>query len=114
MSEVRLVCFVRRCQKQGWQIYVLIQPWKEDLCASLNEDNWFDASLHKEEVDSLMRDYQGVRDLCCLDVFGFSGSMAKHWVKNGFTACQYDIALNPRSDDLLGKRGYLHLTRCLT
>ena len=114
MSEVRLVCFVRRCQKQGWQIYVLIQPWKEDLCASLNEDNWFDASLHKEEVDSLMRGYQGVRDLCCLDVFGFSGSMAKHWVKNGFTARQYDIALNPRSDDLLGKRGYLHLTRCLT
>lgn len=58
-----------------------------------------------------MRDYQGVRNLCCLDVFGFSGSMAKHWTKKGFPAIQYDIALNPRSDDLLGKRGYLHLTR---
>lgn len=88
--------------------------WQEDLCASLPEEKWFHAEQHKEELETLMRGYQGIQDLTCLDVFGFSGSITKAWRDKGFTAEKYDIALNPRSNDLLGKRGFLCLVRYLT
>ena len=87
--------------------------FQDDLSASLSERLWFDASLHQDELTTFMNSWHGTRDLHCIDLFGFSGSIAKQWTKAGFKAQQYDILLNPRSDDLLSRRGYLHLTRFL-
>lgn len=86
---------------------------QEDLTTGLEESKWFDAAANSQEIDTFMRAWDGPRDLCCLDVFGFSASIAKVWREKGFTSVEYDIGLNPRSDDLLSKRGYLHLTRGL-
>ena len=90
------------------------KPCEEDLRATLDETLWYDAESHSQEIRSFMDSWQGARDLSCLDVFGFSGAVRKAWEARGFTAAQYDIGLNPRSDDLLSKRGYLHLTRSLS
>ena len=87
--------------------------WQEDLAASLPEESWYDASQHKSELDAWMGAYQGIRDLTCLDVFSLSGSMAKTWSDSGYSAVQFDIGLDRRGHDLLGKRGFLHLVRCL-
>ena len=87
-------------------------PWQEDLGASLPESHWFQAELHVQELDNFMSAWTGPQDLTCLDVFGYSGSIAKCWRREGFTSEQYDIGLNRRSHDLLGKRGFLHLCRC--
>ena len=88
-------------------------PCQEDLSASLGEQFWFDAEAHEDELLAFMSAWQGPRDLCCLDVFGFTGAMSKYWKDHGFSSEQYDIQLHPRSDDVLSKRGFLHLMRRL-
>lgn len=60
-----------------------------------------------------MDSWEGTRDVCCLDIFGYSGSISNQWSKQGCVSVKYDIRLNPRSDDILGKRGFLHLVRDL-
>jgi hypothetical protein len=87
---------------------------QEDLSTSLSEGQWFHAERHMEELDQYLRDYSGVQDLSCLDVFGYSGAIAKFWRQKGWSAEQYDIGLNHRSNDLLGKRGFLQLCRSLS
>ena len=52
---------------------------QEDLSTSLSEGQWFHAERHMEELDQYLRDYSGVQDLSCLDVFGYSGAIAKFW-----------------------------------
>lgn len=83
----------------------------EDTATGLPEDKWFYASDHLEELQSFVAAWRGARDLDCLDVFSVSGSIARMWSKHGLKSEQYDIQLDHRGHDVVGKRGFLHLLR---
>ena len=104
----------------GWKLVTLLAAWRiysscavlqDDTFASLPEENWFVADKHLPELQQVVGTFSGQRTLHCIDLFGFSGSIYRKWVQKGFEAVRYDIALNPRADDVVSKRGFLNLLR---
>lgn len=84
---------------------------KEDMTASLPESSWFVADDFENELLERARSFTGSRTLHCLDLFGFSGKVSQIWSKQGYESERYDILRGGRSEDILGKRGFLNLMR---
>lgn len=83
------------------------------MSATLDEKMWWTADAHLDELREVVRSYDGDRLLHCIDIFGYSGKVAKQWQSKNFKAEQYDILRGGRAHDILSKRGFLHLLRSL-
>lgn len=81
------------------------------MTASLPESSCFVADDFENELLERARSFTGSRTLHCLDLFGFSGKVSQIWSKQGYESERYDILRGGRSEDILGKRGFLNLMR---
>lgn len=81
----------------------------------MDEGQWFTASDHMPELVEYMQSFQiGLEpNIHVLDLFGYSGKIAATWRKNGYVAEEYDVLRGGRAHDILSKRGFRHLLRCL-
>lgn len=81
------------------------------MTSTLAETSWWVADDHVAELKDYLRAYQPVRTWHLIDLFGYSGAMSRIWRMKGFFAVQYDVLLGGRRDDILTKRGFMHLLR---
>lgn len=93
------------------QLFPDVSSDQDDVSASLPERDWFVADNHYTELKGVVNSFCKPRTLHCLDIFGFTGKIAKAWTKRNYQAESYDILRGGRSEDLLSKRGFLRLLR---
>ncbi|CAE7304715.1 RHM1 [Symbiodinium pilosum] len=74
--------------------FVLVALLVDDTLTSTAEENWFYAHQHIEELSAIMTRWTGERTIHCIDLFGYSGSVAKYWRDQKYEAYQYDIKFN--------------------
>ena len=78
----------------------------EDAAATLQEREWFQASLHLEELNQFCSLWCQPRWLHCLDLFSRSQRIAKAWQRHGYDSVSYDVA-TCEEDDILSRTGFL-------
>jgi len=81
----------------------------QDTSTAIEEDQWYTASSYMTALRRMVREWQGQRDLSCLDLFGASGAVKRTWARHHKKAELYDIKNYGLEHDICSEGGFKNL-----